>query len=159
MDMYYDNIKYINIHNIQNYKLQEIKIDGKKLTVPDDLIKITLNENPIQMKLKKLFKNSYSMLGLNSNIIENFDVEKENITLDGKTREKNIIKMIRDFDKKFNIFIFNYKTEIWNLFKEIQFDVILYETEKNFTSMRSILEKNDYIFYENVFIHKNYLIQ
>ena len=28
------------------------------------------------------------MLGLNSNIIENFDVEKENITLDGKTREK-----------------------------------------------------------------------
>ena len=110
------------------------------MTVPDDLIKITLNENPIQMKLKKLFKNSYSMLGLNSNIIENFDVEKENITRDGKIREKNIIKMIRDFDKKFNIFIFNYKTEIWNLFKEIQFDVILYETEKNFTSMRSILE-------------------
>ena len=88
MDMYYDSIKYINIHNIQNYKLQEITIDGKKLTVPDDLIKITLNENPIQMKLKKLFKNSYSMLGLNSNIIENFDVEKENITLDGKTRQK-----------------------------------------------------------------------
>ena len=61
-------------------------------------------------------------------------------------------------NKDFNILLFNYKTEIWTIFKEIYFDIILYETDKNFTSMKEILEKNNYIYYENLFINKKFLI-
>lgn len=98
-------------------------------------------------------------MGLNSIIIDNFDVEKENISFEKKEKEKVILKKIKEFNKDFNIFIFNYKTEIWNIFKEINFDIILFETDKNFTSMKEILEKNNYIYYENLFINKNYLIK
>ena len=158
MDMYYDSIKYINIHNIQEYKLKEITIDGEKINTPEDILDITLNQNPIQIQLNKLFKKGYSMIGLNSEILDNFDVYKENIIIEGKEKEKRIIKMIKEKNKNFNIFVFNYKTEIWTLFKEIKFNVILLETDKNFNSMRGILEKNDYIFYGNIFINKKYLI-
>ena len=54
MDMYYDNIKYINIHNISLYQLKEVKIDGKKIDVPEDLLEIKVNMNPVEFKLKNL---------------------------------------------------------------------------------------------------------
>ena len=157
MDMYYDTIKYINIHNIQTYKLQNIKIDDKNIEKPKDMIDIIIKTNPIENILMKLFKKDYSILGLNSNIIENFDVAKENIILEGKIKEKNIIKYVKELNKDFNVLLFNYKIEIWNLFKEKEFNIILYETDKNFNSMKSILEKNNYIFYDNIFINKKFL--
>lgn len=159
MDMYYDNIKYINIHNISLYQLKEVKIDGKKIDVSEDLLEIKVNMNPVEFQLKKFFKEGYNLLGLNSNIINHFsDVEKENIIIEKKIKEKHLINQVKGLKKDFNILIYNYKTEIWNLFKEKSFDIILFETNKNFSSMQSILEKNNYIFYENLFINKNYLI-
>ena len=159
MDNYYDCIKFIGMHNISNYQYKEIKVDNKNFDYPDIFKEININCNNIQFKLNKFYKeNNFNILGLNSNVIKNFkENDKENILIDKKCKEKNIIKMIKDFDKSFNVFIFNYKTEIWNLFKEFNFDIIIYETEKNFTSMKSILEKNNYIFYENLFINKDFL--
>ncbi len=46
------------------------------------------------------------------------------------------------------------KQNYGNIFKEINFDIILYETDKNFKSMKDILERNNYVFYENIFINK-----
>jgi len=159
MDNYYDTIKFIGMHNVNDYQYKEVKVDGKEFDFPEIFELIKVKENLIQFKINKLFKEEYNILGLNSNIIDNFDVEKENINFEKKEKEKVILKKIKGFNKDFNIFIFNYKTEIWNIFKEINFDIILYETDKNFTSMKEILEKNNYIYYENLFINKNYLIK
>ena len=158
MENYYDCIKFINMHNVNDYQYKEIKLDGKEIDKPDYLKTIVLKDNKIQHKLKKLFKKEFSILGLNSEIIDKFSEDKENILIDKKEKEKVILKKIKDFDKDFNLFLFNYKTEIWNIFKEISFDVILYETDKNFISMKEILDNNDYMFFENLFINKNYLI-
>ena len=159
MDNYYDCIKFIGMHNVNNYQYKEVKIDGKELTYPEIFGCIKVDENNIKYKLNKLFKeNSFTLLGLNSKIIKNFKENSENILIEKKEKEKVILKKIKDFKKVFNVFIFNYKTEIWTLFKEIDFDVILYETDKNFTSMKEILEKNNYFYYENLFINKKYLI-
>ena len=81
--------------------------------------------------------------------------DKENILIEKKEKEKVILKKIKSFDKDFNLFLFNYKTEIWNIFKEISFDVILYETDKNFISMKEILENNGYIFLRIYLLIKN----
>ena len=159
MENYYDCIKFIGMHNVNNYQYKEVKIDGKELTYPEIFSCIKVDENNIKYKLNKLFKeNSFTILGLNSNIIKNFKENSENILIEKKEKEKVILKKIKEFKKVFNVFIFNYKTEIWTLFKEIDFDVILYETDKNFTSMKEILEKNNYFYYENLFINKKYLI-
>ena len=159
MDNYYDCIKFIGMHNVNNYQYKEVKVDGKEFTFPEIFNSIKILENNIQYKLKKLFKeNSFTLLGLNSKIINNFKGESENILIEKKEKEKVILKKIKDFNKEFNVFIFNYKTEIWTIFKEINFDIILFETDKNFTSMKEILEKNNYIYYENLFIYKKYLI-
>ena len=158
MENYYDCIKFINMHNVNDYQYKEIKLEGKEINKPDFLKTIVLKNNKIQNKLNKIFKKNYKILGLNSEIINNFPEDKENISIEKKEKEKVIIKKIKDFDKDFNLFLFNYKTEIWNIFKEINFDVILYETDKNFNSMKGILENNGYIFFENLFINKNYLI-
>ena len=159
MDNYYDCIKFIGMHNVNNYQYKEVKVDGKEFTYPEIFNSIAVNENNIQYKLKKLFgKTPLNILGLNSKIIEKFKEDSENILIEKKEKEKVILQKIKDFHKNFNIFIFNYKTEIWTIFKEIEFDVILYETNKNFTSMKEILEKNNYFYYENLFINKKFLI-
>ena len=159
MENYYDCIKFIGMHNVNNYQYKEVKVDGKEFTYPEIFNSIVVNENNIQYKLKKLFaENTLNILGLNSKIIKNFKENTENILIEKKEKEKVILKKIKDFNKRFNIFIFNYKTEIWTIFKEIEFDVILFETDKNFTSMKEILEKNNYFYYENLFINKKFLI-
>ena len=160
MDNYYDCIKLISPHNVNNYNYKEVKIDGKTFDYPEIFNSIKIKENNIQFKLKKIFKdNKLNLLGINSKVIDNFkDHEKENILIDKKEKEKVILKNIKEFNKDFNILLFNYKTEIWTIFKEINFDIILYETDKNFSSMKEILEKNKYIYYENLFINNNFLI-
>jgi len=158
MDNYYDTIKFIGMNNVNNYQYKEVKVDGIEFDYPEIFNSIKINENNIQYKLNKLFKDKFNILGLNSQIIKNFNQDSENILIEKKEKEKVILKKIKEFNKDFNVLIFNYKTEIWTIFKEINFDVILFETDKNFTSMKEILEKNDYVYYENIFIHKNYLI-
>ena len=136
---YYDCMKYIDLHNINDFSYKDITISGKEINKPEIFKEIQCKKNKIHFLLDKFFKKEYSILGLNSNIIKNFDNTKENIIIEKKEKEKNIIKKIKEFDKSFELFIFNYKTEIWNIFKEINFDVILYETDENFTSMKNIL--------------------
>ena len=150
---YYDTIKFIGMNNVNNYQYKEVKIDGVEFEYPEIFNSIKINENNIQYKLNKLFKEKFNILGLNSQIIKNFYQDSENILIEKKEKEKVILKKIKGFNKDFNVLIFNYKTEIWTIFKEINFDVILFETDKNFTSMKEILEKNDYVYYENLFIH------
>ncbi len=156
MDNYYDCIKYIGLHNLNDYQYKEVKVDGKEIKFPEIFSEILINKNNIQFKLNKIFKDkSLNILGINSNILDNFkEHDSENIIIEKKEKEKNILSKIKDFNKDFNVFVFNYKTELWNIFKEINFDIILYETDKNFKSMKDILERNNYVFYENIFINK-----
>ena len=156
MDVYYDTIKFINIHNFCNYKYKEVKIDGLDIFTPDFLKDLKIKENNIEFRLNKFFKGNFNVLGLNSNITDSFK-DSENIILEKKLKEKVILKKINDLNKNFNVFIYNYNTEIWNIFKEVKFDIIIYETDKNYESMKNILEKNEYLFYENIFIHKKSL--
>lgn len=160
MENYYDCIKLIGAHNINDYNYKEVKIDGKSFEYPQIFKNIEIKDNNIIFKLNKFYPNKdFNLLGINSKIIQNFkEHDTENILISKKEREKVILKNIREFKKDFNIFLFNYKTEIWLIFKEINFDIILYETDKNFQAMRGILEKNNYIYYENLFINKKFLI-
>ena len=160
MENYYDCIKLIGPHNVNNYNYKEVKIDGKTFDYPKIFNSIEIKENNIEFKLKKFFKDKkLNLLGINSKIIKNFEKhDTENIFIEKKEREKIILKNIKEFNKDFNVLLYNYKTEIWLIFKEINFDIILYETDKNFKSMKEIFEKNNYIYYENLFINKNFLI-
>ena len=59
MDNYYDCIKFIGMHNINEYQYKEIKLDGKEIIKPDYLKSIVLKNNKIQYKLNKLFKEDF----------------------------------------------------------------------------------------------------
>ena len=56
MDNYYDCIKFIGMHNVNNYQYKEVKIDGKELIYPETFSSIKVDENNIKYKLNKLLK-------------------------------------------------------------------------------------------------------
>ena len=73
MENYYDCIKFIGIHNLNNYQYKEVKIDGKEIKFPEIFNEITINKNNIQFKLNKIFKDKkLNLLGINSTILDNF---------------------------------------------------------------------------------------
>ena len=63
-----------------------------------------------------------------------------NIT--GKWKQTKLSKMVSDIDKSFNVFLYSSKHPAWDLFKNIPFDIIILETEKNYEQMSSIILEN-----------------
>ena len=68
-----------------------------------------------------------------------------------------LINTINNFNKQFDLCFINTKFPIWNIFDKINFKCIVNESEKNREQMDSILGKKDYISFNYLYIHKDYL--
>ena len=75
-----------------------------------------------------------------------------------KEKEKKLIQKIQELNQDFDVCFINTKFPIWNIFDKIKFKCIIDESEKNREQMNSILEKKDYISFNYIYIHKDYLL-
>ena len=58
------------------------------------------------------------------------------------------------------MYFYIHQTSAWDLFKNVQFDIIILETYKNYEQMCSIILENkiyDYIHVKGLFIRKDFL--
>lgn len=161
MDNYYDTIKLLSIHNYSNYKPVKITLENMNINIPDVVGELNVSTHPIQGILCDLFnEKEINVLGLDSEIMEiikDKGWKMENIKNDGKVKEKNLIKKIKEFDKEFNLCFINTKNPIWSIFKKCKFSCVVLESTKDREQMDSILKQNDYLFFENIYIHSEYL--
>ena len=77
-----------------------------------------------------------------------------------KVKEKVIIKDINTLKlDTIDICIINTKYPIWSIFANIEFNIVLLETQKNIDQMDSILKNNGYILFDNLYFNKKLLIK
>jgi hypothetical protein len=159
MDNYYDTIKLLSIHNMNEYKVAKISIENLKINIPEIVNSIKVDVHPLNYDLNDLFTDQkINVLGINSEIIDTFNNEtweKYNITYDKKEKEKKLISKIND---NYDLCFLNVKFPIWKLFDSMIFNCIVIENEKNIEQMFSILNQKDYFQFNNLFLHKNYLL-
>ncbi|MBE17961.1 MAG: hypothetical protein CMH79_04280 [Nitrospinae bacterium] len=164
MDNYYDSIKIISIHNINQYN--PIKLDIGQLNIsikiPDLIKNLNIKKHPMTETLYDIFNNqNINVIGIESEIIDQIKKENwncKNITENKKVKEKTLIKKIKNLEQKNNLCIINTKYPIWSIFKEIHFDIVILESNKNFDQMNSILKENNFISFENLYLNRNFLI-
>ena len=163
MDNYYDTIKLLSIHNLNHYHPVKVTLENMNIKIPDIVNTIHVKDHPLKNELLDLFyQKNISVLSINSEICdiikdENWNIET--ISYDKKEKEKKLIQAIQGFDKTFNLCILNTKFPIWNIFSKIEFDCLVVESEKNRDQMDSILKKNEYLLFHNLYIHKKYLLK
>ena len=163
MDNYYDTIQILSIHNINQYKPVKVTIDGINIDIPHEIVSnIDIKEHPFKKYINELFNDEISILGLESDFLKNIEIDERwkthNIT--EKWKQTKLSKMVKDVNDKFNIFLYSSKHPAWDLFKNIQFDVIILETHKNYEQMCSIILENkvyEYIHVKGLFIRKEFL--
>ena len=162
MDNYYDTIKLLSIHNLNHYQPVKITLENMDIPIPEIIHTIQVKNHPLKSELDDLFyKKEINVLSINSEIIdviqsENLKVTK--ISHEKKEKEKKLIQRIQGLNQTFNLCILNTKFPIWNIFSKIQFQCIVNESEKNREQMDSILKKNNYLSFHNLYIHKEYLL-
>lgn len=164
MDNFYDTIKILSIKNINNYRPVKITLENIDIKIPDILNDLKLNEHPIKDELNDLFfKNEINVLGINSEIASIIKGDNKwdiiNVNHENKSKEKVLIKTVQSMNTKFNLCFLNTKIPIWNIFDKINFDCIVIESEKNTEQMASILVKKNYINFNYLYIHKDYLLK
>lgn len=163
MDNYYDTIQILSIHNINQYKPVKVTIDGINIDIPHEIVSnINIKEHPFKKYINELFNDEISILGLESEFLKNIEIDERwtthNIT--EKWKQTKLSKMVKDVNDKFNVFLYSSKHPAWDLFKNIQFDVIILETHKNYEQMCSIILENkiyEYIHIKGFFIRKDFL--
>ena len=162
MDNYYDTIQILSIHNINQYKPVKVSIDGLDIKIPDVISEINIKEHPFKKYINELFSDEISILGLESELLQNIEIDNRwtthNIT--GKWKQTKLSKMVKEKADNFNVFLYSSKHPAWDLFKNIQFDVIILETSKNYEQMCSIILENkihEYIHVKGLFIRKEFL--
>lgn len=162
MDNYYDTIQILSIHNINQYKPVKISIDGLNIKIPEIVSEINIIEHPFKGYINDLFSDEISILGLESEFLQNIEIDSRwtthNIT--GKWKQTKLSKMVKEKADNFNVFLYSSKHPAWDLFKNIQFDVIILETPKNYEQMCSIILENkihEYIHVKGLFIRKEFL--
>ena len=132
--------------------------------IPDIVNELKLNEHPIKDELNDLFfENEINVLGINSEISSIIKGDNKwdiiNVNHENKSKEKVLIKTVQSMNTTFNLCFLNTKFPIWNIFDKIKFDCIVIESEKNTEQMASILVKKDYINFNYLYIHKDYLLE
>ena len=162
LDNYYDTIQLLSIHNINQYKPIQVSIEGLDIKIPDIVSEITIEEHPSKKSINDLFDDKITILGLESEFLENIERDERwqthNIT--EKWKQTKLSKMVKEIDKSFNVFLYSSKYPAWDLFKNIQFDVIILETPKNYEQMCGIILENkvhEYIHVKGYFIRKEFL--
>jgi hypothetical protein len=161
MDNYYDTIKLISIHNMNDYKPIRVTLENMNIKIPDIVNSIIVDDHPLKYDLKDLFNGQHiNVIGINSEIIDIINEEKWNtinISHEKNKKEKILIKTIQDSNKEYDICFINTKFPLWNIFDKINFKCVVIESEKNIPQMESILKKKDYIAFKHLYIHKDYL--
>ena len=160
MDNFYDSIKLLSIHNMNKYKPVKVELENMNIEIPEVVSKLNISSHPISQTIYDIFEEKVNVIGIDSEIIDSIKTERwkcTNIT-DKKVKEKVIIKKIKDLNQKNNLCLINSKYPIWSIFKNIDFDIVVLETNKNFEQMDSILKTNNYLYFENIYFNRNFLI-
>lgn len=162
MDNFYDTIKLLSIHNINKYRPIKLEIENMDIKIPDIVNSLNISNHPLNETLYDIFTEEINVIGIESDILNIIKKEKwkcNNIVdKNKKVKEKIIIKKIQELNQKNNLCLINTKYPIWSIFKKIDFDIIILESEKNFEQMDSILKTNNYICFENIYFNKKFLI-
>jgi len=92
------------------------------------------------------------------------NIEKDNhwetYNITEKWKQTKLSKMVQSIGESFNIFLYSSKYPAWDLFKNVQFDVIILETPKNYEQMCGIILENkvhEYIHVSGLFIRREFL--
>jgi len=162
LDNYYDTIQILSIHNMNHYQPIQVSLEGLKIDIPEIISDIQIIEHPFKNIINELFLGKISILGLESEFLVNVEKDERwsthNIT--GKWKQTKLSKMASDIDKSFNVFLYSSGRPAWSLFKDIPFDIIILETEKNYEQMKSIIMENkthEYIHVRGLFIRREFL--
>ena len=162
LDNYYDTIQLLSIHNMNHYQPVQVSLEGLKINIPEMISEIQIVEHPFKNIINELFPDKISILGLESEFLVNVQKDERwsthNIT--EKWKQTKLSKMVSDIDKSFNVFLYSSGRPAWSLFKNIPFDIIILETEKNYEQMSSIILENkihEYIHVRGLFIRKEFL--
>ena len=162
LDNYYDTIQLLSIHNMNHYQPVQVSLEGLKINIPEMISEIQIIEHPFNNIINELFPDKISILGLESEFLVNVQKDERwsthNIT--GKWKQTKLSKMVSDIDKSFNVFLYSSGRPAWSLFKNIPFDIIILETEKNYEQMSSIILENkihEYIHVRGLFIRREFL--
>ena len=162
MENFYDSIKLLSIHNLNKYSPIKIELENMNIRIPSIVDQLNISQHPIAQTLYDLFyEKEIQVIGLDSEIIDIIHEENwkcTNIKNEKKVKEKVLIRKIKELDQQNNLCIINTKYPIWSIFKEIQFEVIILESNKNFEQMNSILEQNNFLCFENIYFHRDFLI-
>uniref|UniRef100_A0A6C0L2V0 Glycosyltransferase 2-like domain-containing protein n=1 Tax=viral metagenome TaxID=1070528 RepID=A0A6C0L2V0_9ZZZZ len=162
MENFYDTIKLLSIHNHTNYQPKKIELENMDIQIPEVVNTLNVSQHPLQIELSSIFRDSVNVIGIQSELIHQIKTDQwicENIEEDTKLKEKNLIKKINSFGKSFDICFLNTKNPIWSIFKTIRFNCIFLETSKNRDQMDHILKQNNFIVFDNLYLHKDFLQQ
>ena len=169
-DNYYDAVKILSIHNVNDYK--PIKLDMEKsgftYELKKDIIEaIQISKNPVKDGIDELFQDQehIRILGIHSEFIESLDEDKSTYQCHNytdKIKQTKLAKEIKQLGMDFNVLLFGYKQPVWSLFEDIRFDCILLETHKNMEQMHSIIQgckKYQYLYINGLFVNKDILAE
>lgn len=163
MDNYYDTIKLLSIHNLNQYQPVRVTIENMNIQIPEIVNTIQVKDHPLKYELNDLFyQMNIKVLSINSDIIDMIQKDDwivEKVSHDKKEKEKKLIQKVEGFNQEFDLCILNTKFPIWNIFSKIKFKCIINESDKNREQMDSILKKNDYLLFHNLYIHKEHLLK
>ena len=162
MDNYYDTIQILSIHNINQYKPVKVSLEGLEVKIPDIVSEIKITEHPFKKIIDDIFKDEKTILGLESEFLENVDLDNSWKThnIQGKWKQTKLSKMVKEIGESFNVFLYSSKHPAWDLFKNISFDIIILETPRNYEQMCSIISENknfEYIQVQGIFVKKEFL--
>jgi len=163
---YYDSVKILTIKNCNDYR--PVKVDTEKSTfdyqIHDIVHSVDLKEfNPVKEAIGNLFhKSPLNVLGIHSNSIDSLDSEThlDFTRFNEKFNINKLSKKIKELDKEFHVLLYGYSKPVWELFENVEFKMIIFDTHKNAEQMQSILsqcKKYDYYFIDGRFINKNIL--
>ena len=163
MENFYDTIKLLSIKNVNKYNPVKITLENLDIKIPEIVHTLKIDKHPLQEELNDLFyKQNLTVLGINSEIMDpvkgDNNWEMINVTYERKQKEKVLINTINSFNKQFDICFINTKFPVWNMFDKMNFKCIVNESEKNRDQMDAILEKKNYISFNYLYIHKDYLL-
>ena len=164
MDNFYDCIKLLSIHNLNQYQPIKLEIENMKIDIPEIVHNLDISSHPISETIYDIYNDkNINVVGIESEIID--IIKKDNWRTYNvtdpkkKVKEKVILQKIKSYGlKNIDICIINTKYPIWSIFKGVQFDIVLLETNKNVDQMDAILKKNDFILFDNLYFNKKTLI-
>jgi len=155
MDNYYDTMKILSTHNMNDYQPKQVTIENLQIPIPDILHTIRIDTHPLQYELSDLFKDEQiNVLGINSEIISPLSNKHwiiQEIKTDGRIKEKHLLKKITELSTQFNLCILNWRRPLWNIFDSYPFPYVLLENEKNREQMHGILEGKGYRLFNSIY--------